>query len=94
MSLRGIPLALSAFNVQISHMTVWRGLQEQTDMLRKRRHWQKVSVLGLDGAYPLIKGRNQPTLIAVDLGNIPQPLMLQTRSRKVIDKTIFGAIMY
>jgi transposase-like protein len=69
MSLRGIPLALSAFNVQISHMTVWQDLQEQADLLRKRRHCQKVRVMGIDGAYPLIKGKKQPTLIAVDLGN-------------------------
>jgi transposase-like protein len=69
MSLRNVRLALSPFNVQISHMTVWRDLQEQADLLRKRRHWQKVRVLGLDGAYPLIKGKKEPTLIAVDLGN-------------------------
>lgn len=68
MSLRGVSLALSAFNVQVSHMTVWRDLQEQADLLRKRRHWQKVRVLGVDGAYPLLKGKKPATLIAVDLG--------------------------
>jgi hypothetical protein len=50
MSLRGIHLALFAFNVQISHMTVWRDLQEQADLLRKQRHWQKVRVLGKVGS--------------------------------------------
>ena len=69
MSLRNVRLALSAFNVQISNMTVWRYLQEQADLFRKRRQWQKVRVLGIDGAYPLINGKQQPTLIAVDFGN-------------------------
>jgi hypothetical protein len=50
-------------------MTVWRDLQEQAKMLEKRRRWQPVRVLGVDGVYPLGKGRKRPVLIAVDLGN-------------------------
>jgi hypothetical protein len=50
-------------------MTVWRDLQEQADALAKRRHWQPVRVLGIDGLYPLAKGKKQAVLIAVDLGN-------------------------
>jgi transposase-like protein len=50
-------------------MTVWRDLQEQADLLNQKRRWQKVRVLGLDGAYPLGWGKKQPVLIAVDLGN-------------------------
>jgi transposase-like protein len=50
-------------------MTVWRDLQEQASLLDQRRRWQKVRVLGLDGAYPLGWGKKQPVLIAVDLGN-------------------------
>ncbi|MEN4100766.1 MAG: transposase, partial [Anaerolineaceae bacterium] len=69
MSLRGVATALSAFGVQLSHMTVWRDLQEQADALAKRRHWQPVRVLGIDGLYPLAKGKKQAVLIAVDLGN-------------------------
>ena len=69
MSLRSVTLALSAFNVSVSHMTVWRDLQEQADLVEKRRHWKSVRVLGVDGAYPLIKGKKQPVLIAVDLGD-------------------------
>lgn len=68
MSLRGVQLALSAFGVQVSHMTVWRDIQEQADLLDKRRRWQPVRVLGVDGVYPLGKGRKRPVLIAVDLG--------------------------
>lgn len=69
MSLRGVQLALSAFGVQVSHMTVWRDIQEQAKLLEKRRRWQPVRVLGLDGVYPLGKGRKRPVLVAVDLGN-------------------------
>jgi hypothetical protein len=69
MSLRGVSLALSAFGVNLSHMTVWRDLQEQADWLEKRRHWQGVRVLGIDGMYPLRKGKKPPVLIAVDLGH-------------------------
>jgi transposase-like protein len=68
MSLRSVRLALSVFNLSISHMTVWRDLQEQADLLKKRRHWQSVRVLGVDGAYPLLKGKKQPTIVAIDLG--------------------------
>jgi transposase-like protein len=68
MSLRSVVLALSPFGVKLSHMSVWRDLQEQADMLEKQRHWKPVRVLGVDGAYPLINGKKRPVLIAVDLG--------------------------
>jgi transposase-like protein len=68
MSLRGVSLILSAFEVELSHMTVWRDLREQAAMLERQRHWQGVRVLGVDGAYPLGWGKKQPVLIAVDLG--------------------------
>jgi hypothetical protein len=45
------------------------GLQAQADLLEKQHHWQPVRVLGVDGAYPLLKGKRPPVLIAVDLGN-------------------------
>ncbi|MFC1923621.1 transposase [Chloroflexota bacterium] len=69
MSLRGVTIALSCFDVTLSHMTVWRDLQEQATLLEKRFRWQQVRVLGVDGMYPLAKGRKRPVLIAVDLGN-------------------------
>ncbi len=68
MSLRSVRLAFSAFGLSISHTTVWRDLQAQAELLQQRRKWQPVRVLGVDGAYPLLGGRPQPTLIAVDLG--------------------------
>ena len=68
MSLRGVQMALSAFGVQVSHMTVWRDIQEQADLLERRRRWQPVRVMGVDGVYPLGQGRKRPVLVAVDLG--------------------------
>lgn len=69
LSLRGVVTALSVHGVKLSHMSVWRDLQEQAGQLEKQRHWQAVRVLGLDGAY--VHGwdkRKHPVLIAVDLG--------------------------
>lgn len=68
LSLRGVTLVLSAFRVSLSHMTVWRDLQEQAHLVKERRRWQPVRVLGLDGAYPLGWGKKRAVLIAVDLG--------------------------
>jgi transposase-like protein len=68
LSLRGVATALAAFGIRLSHMSVWRDLQEQADLLAQRRRWQRVRVLGLDGAYPLLVGEKSPVLIAVDLG--------------------------
>jgi len=69
LSLRGVCMVLAAFRVSLSHMSVWRDIQEQAQLLEKRRRWQGVRVLGLDGAYPLGWGKKRPVLIAVDLGN-------------------------
>ena len=69
LSLRSVAVVFSAFGVRLSHMTVWRDLQEQAGLLEKRRRWQPVRVLGLDGAYPLGWGKKQPVVIAIDLGS-------------------------
>jgi transposase-like protein len=69
LSLRGVVTMLGAFGVELSHVTVWRDLQAQTQLLEKQRRWQPVRVLGLDGAY--VQGwdkRKHPVLVAVDLG--------------------------
>ena len=69
LSLRGVTTVLAAFEIEICHMTVWRDIQEQEGLVKKKRTWQPVRVLGLDGAY--IQGwdkRKHPVLVAVDLG--------------------------
>lgn len=76
LSLRGVCTTLGAFGVSLSHMSVWRDLQEQTDLLEKQRRWQPVRVLGLDGAY--VQGwdkRKHAVLVAVDLGR-GQPMAI------------------
>jgi len=69
LSLRGTCVALAAFGVRLSHMSIWRDLQEQAKLWEQRRRWQGVRVLGMDGLYPLGWGKKQPVLVAVDLGN-------------------------
>jgi transposase-like protein len=69
MSLRSAVIALAPFGVKLSHMSVWRDLQEQADLQEKHRHWKLVRVLGLDGAYVRAWGEVRPVLVAVDLGN-------------------------
>ena len=68
LSLRGVVTALSVHGVKLSHMSVWRDLQEQAGQLEKQRHWQAVRVLGLDGAYVHGWTTGYLVLIAVDLG--------------------------
>jgi transposase-like protein len=68
LSLRSVTLALSSFNVSVIHMTVWRDIQAQAELLKRRRQWQGIRVLGVDGAYPIFKGKKQPVVVAIDLG--------------------------
>ena len=68
LSLRNTCALLSVFGVSLSHMSVWRDIQEQAELQRKRRQWQACRVLGLDGAYVRCQGQTQPVLVAVDLG--------------------------
>jgi hypothetical protein len=39
MSLRRTCVALAAFGVRLSHMTIWRDLQEQAEKLGQQRRW-------------------------------------------------------
>jgi transposase-like protein len=67
LSLWGAATALAAFGIRLSHMTVWRDLQDQAGLLEQRWPWQGVRVLGSDEAYPLLAGKKRPVLIVVDL---------------------------
>lgn len=69
MSLGGTCVALATFGVRLSHMSIWRDLQEQAEQLEQRRRWQGVRVLGVDRLYPLGWGKKQPVLVAIDLGD-------------------------
>jgi len=49
-------------------MTIWRNVQAENIRRKKRKQWQSVRVVGLDGAYVQGWGEKQPVLVAVDLG--------------------------
>jgi len=68
LSYRGLAAVFGAFGVILGRMSAWRDVQEWGEQLRKQRKWQKVRVLGLDGAYVRGWGAQQKVLIAVDLG--------------------------
>lgn len=68
LSHRGGSLILSGLKVRVSHMTIWRDVQEEAQQRKKRNLWKSVRVLGLDGASVLGWGDKQPVLVAVDLG--------------------------
>lgn len=68
LSHRASSLVLSGWKVVVSHMTIWRDVQEQAQQIQKRHQWKPVRILGLDGANVLGWGEKQPVLVAVDLG--------------------------
>jgi hypothetical protein len=68
LSHRASSLILTGLKVRVSHMTIWRDVQEEAKQVKKRNHWKPVRVVGLDGAQVLGWGKKQPVLVAVDLG--------------------------
>jgi transposase-like protein len=59
---------LSAFEVVLGRMSIWRDVQEYARQLGKERKWKPVRVLGVDGAYVKGWGKTQPVLVTVDMG--------------------------
>jgi transposase-like protein len=68
LSHRASSLVLSGLQVRVSHMTIWRNVQEAAQQIKKHKQGHPVRILGLDGAYVLGWGAKQPVLVAVDLG--------------------------
>jgi hypothetical protein len=68
------------FPVSLSHTSIWWDVQALSARL-KRRLPRQVRVLGVDGVYPKLKGQEQPTVIAVDLGS-GKPVALGAISEK------------
>jgi len=68
LSHRSASLILGSLKASISFMTIWRNVQAEAQVQKKNRFWKPVRVVGLDGAYVLGWGNNQPVLVAVDLG--------------------------
>ena len=68
LSHRASSLILSGLKVHVSHMTIWRDVQEGAQKIKKHNQWKPARILGLDGAHVLGWGEKQPVLVAVDLG--------------------------
>jgi len=68
LSHRASSLILSGLKVMVSHMTIWRDVQDEAQKIKKHNQWKPVRMLGLDGAYVLGWEEKQPVLVAVDLG--------------------------
>jgi len=41
----GVVMALASFGVKLSHMSVWRDMQEQAKRIEQQRRWRPVRVL-------------------------------------------------
>jgi transposase-like protein len=67
-SCRGVVRVLSALGVGLERMSAWRDVQAAAEALARFRHWGRMRVLGLDGAYVRGWGHTQGVLVAVDLG--------------------------
>lgn len=68
LSHRASRLILSGLEVCVSHMTIWRDVQEAAQKIKKHHQWKPVRILGLDGANVLGWGEKRAVLVAVDLG--------------------------
>ena len=75
LSYRASSLILSGLKVCVSHMTIWRDVQEEAQKIKKHQQWKPVRMVGLDGAHVLGWGEKQSVLVAVDLGT-GQPLAI------------------
>ncbi len=65
LSHRSVALILSAFGVQLSHMSAWRDLQEAGKTIRRKLQWKSARIVGVDGAWVNGKG----IMVAVDMGD-------------------------
>jgi len=68
MSYRKVSLILSAIQIRLCPMSVWRDAQEQAQAIQRSNHWRPVRVAGVDGAAVLGWGEKQSVLVVVDLG--------------------------
>ncbi len=80
LSLRATSAILSAFPVALSHTSIWWDVQAMCASLKHNR-CEKIRVLGVDGVYPKLAGKEQPTVIAVDMGS-GKPVALWPISEK------------
>ena len=65
LSHRNVVLILSVFSLDLSHMSVWRDLQQAGQAIRRKLKWKPVRVAGIDGAWVNGKG----IMIAINIRN-------------------------
>jgi len=68
LELVGLTGILSAFGIQLCHMSVWRDVQALADVWTLPPPPQGVRVLGVDGFYASIKGQDSDMVVALDMG--------------------------
>lgn len=65
LSYRGLALILSAFGINLSHMSGWRDVRDEGQAIRRRVKWKRARAVGVDGAW--VNGTG--IMVAVDLGD-------------------------
>ena len=68
LSTRMVTGVLGVFGIQLCHMTVWLDVQALAENWSAPSPLQGVRVLGVDGFYAPIKGRDSGMVVAVDMG--------------------------
>lgn len=68
LSTRMVTGVLGAFGIQLCHMSVWRDVQGLAESWSVPAPVRGVRVLGVDGFYASIKGRDSGMVVAVDMG--------------------------
>lgn len=72
LSLRSVSGVLGAFGVSLSHMSVWRDVQQAGQAPKGKKG---VRIAGVDGFYMQVKGKDTGMMVLVDLGT-GQPLAI------------------
>lgn len=65
LSHRGVTLILTAFGLLLSHMSCWRDVQAEGDIIQRRIQWRPARIVGIDGGWL----RGEGIMVAVDMGN-------------------------
>jgi transposase-like protein len=68
LSTRMVTGVLGAFGIPLCHMTVWRDVQALAEAVSLPAPLGGIRVLGVDGFYASIKGRDSGMVVAVDMG--------------------------
>ena len=65
LSHRGVSFILTAFGQLMSHMSSWRDVQGEGEIIHRQAQWRPARIVGVDGAWL----RGEGIMVAVDMGN-------------------------